>query len=143
MHANDPFAHAENTARTWLAAVGDALGTEDRHAAYRAVRAWLHTVRDRLTVEAAVHFAAQLPELLRGVYFEGWTPSHVPTRYDVPGFVGRFAGSAGIARAEVPATAAAVTAAFDRLCSPGRLDHVLKLLPARLVDLLTGDRRAR
>lgn len=142
MHTNDPFAHAENTARKWLAAVGGHLGTEDRHAAYRAVRAWLHTVRDRLTVEAAAHFAAQLPELLRGVYYEGWTPSHVPTRYGVPGFVARFAGSAGVSRADVPAAAAAVTAALDELCSPGQLDHVLDLMPDSLAELLTGVRRA-
>lgn len=142
MPSNDPFAHAENTAHRWLAVVAGRLGTDDRHAAYRILRAWLHTVRDRLTIEAAVHFAAQLPELLRGVYYEGWTPSHVPTRYDVPGFVARFAGSAGITRAEVPLAAAAVTAALDRLCSPGQLDHVLELMPERLAALLAEVRRA-
>ena len=138
-HPNDPFAHAENTAHTWLAVVRDRLGTDDRQLAYRVLRAWLHTVRDRLTVEAAAHFAAQLPELLRGVFYEGWNPSHVPTRYGVDGFVARFAGSAGTTRAEVPRAAAVVTSALDELCSPGQLDHVLKPLPEPLVALLTVD----
>lgn len=142
MHPDDPFAHADASARKWLAVVGEQLGTEDPHEACRVLRAWLQTVRDRLTVEVAAHFAAQLPELLRGVYYEGWTPAHVPTRYDVPGFTARFAGSAGIGLTEVPAAAAAVTAALDRLCSPGQLGHVLKLMPSHLAELLTGAGRA-
>ncbi|WIY00457.1 DUF2267 domain-containing protein [Amycolatopsis mongoliensis] len=142
-HPNDPFAHAENTAHTWLAVVRDRLGTDDRQLAYRVLRAWLHTVRDRLTVEAAAHFAAQLPELLRGVFYEGWNPSHVPTRYGVSGFVARFAGSGGITRAEVPPVAAVVTSALDELCSPGQLDHVLTLLPESLVTMLTTGHEVR
>ncbi|WIV53886.1 DUF2267 domain-containing protein [Amycolatopsis nalaikhensis] len=143
--SNDPFAHAENTAHTWLAVVRGRLGADDQQLAYRVLRAWLHVVRDRLTVQSAAHFAAQLPELLRGVFYEGWNPAHVPTRYEVDGFVARFAGSAGLTRAEVPAAAAAVTSALGELCSPGQLDHVLKLLPESLVTLLTaghGGRRA-
>jgi uncharacterized protein (DUF2267 family) len=35
---------------------------------------WLNDVmRDRLTVEEAVQLGAQLPMLVRGFYFEGWT----------------------------------------------------------------------
>ena len=50
----------------WLAGIEEGFGTHDRRLAYRVVRAWLHSLRDRLTVEVAAHFAAQLPELLRG-----------------------------------------------------------------------------
>ena len=138
-HVTDPFAHAESTANRWLAVVRERLAAEARYPAYRMVRAWLHVVRDRLTVGAAMDFAAQLPELLRGVYYEGWTPSHVPTRYEVPGFIARFAGSADIPRSEVPAVAAAVTSALGELCAPGQLEHVLKPLPDALVELLTAD----
>jgi uncharacterized protein (DUF2267 family) len=53
---------AVQTANTWLADVARAFGTDDRRFAYRALRAWLHTLRDRLPVEATAHFAAQLPE---------------------------------------------------------------------------------
>jgi uncharacterized protein (DUF2267 family) len=38
-----------------------------------ALRTVLHALRDRLTVEEAVHLGAQLPMLVRGFYFEGWT----------------------------------------------------------------------
>jgi hypothetical protein len=44
------------------------------------LRAFLHTLRDRLTVNGAVHLAAQSSELLRGVYYENWRPS-TPRNY--------------------------------------------------------------
>ncbi|HVO95853.1 MAG TPA: DUF2267 domain-containing protein [Terriglobales bacterium] len=46
---------------------------EHPHKAYLALRTVLHALRDRLTVEEAVQLGAQLPMLVRGFYFEGWT----------------------------------------------------------------------
>jgi uncharacterized protein (DUF2267 family) len=63
----------------WLKEIMDDLGP-DRQRAYHALRAVLHTLRDRLTVEEAAHLSAQLPLLVRGIYFEGWHPAHKPTR---------------------------------------------------------------
>jgi uncharacterized protein (DUF2267 family) len=71
----------------WLAGIEKGFGTHDRRLAYRAVRAWLNSLRDRLTVEAA----AQLPELPRGVFYDGWNPSRVPLKYGRPEYVARFA----------------------------------------------------
>ena len=45
---------------------------DDRHFAYLALRATLHALRDRIGPENAVHLAAQLPMLVRGLYYEGW-----------------------------------------------------------------------
>jgi uncharacterized protein (DUF2267 family) len=56
----------------WLKSIMEALQTDDRHLAYLALRATLHALRDRLSPENAVHLAAQLPMLLRGLYYEGW-----------------------------------------------------------------------
>ena len=56
----------------WLKAVMDHLHTDDRHLAYLALRGTLHALRDRIGPENAVHLAAQLPMLLRGLYYEGW-----------------------------------------------------------------------
>jgi uncharacterized protein (DUF2267 family) len=53
-------------ANAWLADIDAGFGTSDRHLAHRVLRAWLYCLRDRLSVEVAAHFAAQLPELLRG-----------------------------------------------------------------------------
>jgi uncharacterized protein (DUF2267 family) len=56
----------------WLKDVMEHLHTEDRHLAYLALRGTLHALRDRIGPESAVHLAAQLPMLLRGLYYEGW-----------------------------------------------------------------------
>ena len=53
---------------------------ELRHQSYAALRAVLHALRDRLTVEEAAQLAAQLPMLIRGIYYEEWSPSRVPVK---------------------------------------------------------------
>jgi uncharacterized protein (DUF2267 family) len=56
------------------------LHLEDRHHAYVALRAVLHALRDRLPPEVAVHLGAQLPILVRGIYYEGWHMAGKPVK---------------------------------------------------------------
>ncbi len=128
--------NAAQTANAWVDDVATAFGTADRQFAYRVLRSWLHTLRDRLTVEATAHFAAQLPELLRGIYYDGWNPGKVPGRLSLQEYTDHFAREAGVSPQDVPKAAPAVTAALAGRLSPGQLRKAMDQLPASLRALL-------
>lgn len=134
----DAFNHALHTANIWLADIGSAFGTRDRRYTQRVLRTWLHALRDRLTVDAAAKFGAQLPELLRGVYYDGWEPNRVPVKYGVDQFVQRFAARAGIPPVQVPTTAATVTEVIADHMSPGQLAETFGELPVDLRSAMIG-----
>lgn len=62
---------------------------ERRNQSYAALRTVLHALRDRLTVEVSAQLAAQLPMLVRGIYYDGWDPSVVPMKMDREEFLAR------------------------------------------------------
>ncbi|MEV0708253.1 DUF2267 domain-containing protein [Nocardia aurea] len=62
MHAPiHTFAPALRQAQDWITDIAVANSTGDRDFAYRLLRAWLHTVRDRIPVDSTAHLGAQLP----------------------------------------------------------------------------------
>lgn len=79
LHIFDAHVGAANA---WLRTFIDDLGLPSgEHArAMRALRAGLHAIRDRLPAAEVVDLAAQLPTLLRGLFYEGWTLNNDPTR---------------------------------------------------------------
>ena len=70
----DVFDKTVQESNLWLKDLMERLGTYDRHHAYSTLRAVLHGLRDRIGPESAAHLGAQLPMLLRGLYYEGWDP---------------------------------------------------------------------
>ncbi len=75
--------HTLQLTHGWLNTLMSEHHFQDRHQAYSALRAVLHALRDRLTTEQAVHLGAQLPMLVRGIYYEGWhvSASREPIRH--------------------------------------------------------------
>lgn len=67
------FDDTVHTTNRWLAEICENLNWSERRLALKAMRTVLHIIRDRLPLEVSAHFSAQLPILIRGLYFEGWT----------------------------------------------------------------------
>ena len=137
---NDPsiIERSVEKAHVWLNDVATEMGTEDHQAAYRVLRAYLHALRDRLPVDEAAQLAAQLPELIRGIYYEGWNPSSTPVKYR--GFaeflerVGQEAVLDGETEASFAVSAAA--SVLRRHVSAGEIDDIRANLPEDLQPIL-------
>jgi uncharacterized protein (DUF2267 family) len=60
---------------SWISDLMQRLGWHDRNNVYAVLLGTLHALRDSLPRDEAVYVAAQMPALLRGLYFEGWHPN--------------------------------------------------------------------
>jgi uncharacterized protein (DUF2267 family) len=122
----------------WLEELASRLEADDRRAAYRVLRAYLHALRDRLTVDEAAQLGAQLPLLIRGIYYEGWNPSKTPVKYHhIDEFLGRVRDEAELAGETSASYAVSVAAEVLREhVSAGEIDDIRAQLPEELQPIL-------
>jgi uncharacterized protein (DUF2267 family) len=108
-----------------------------RNQSYAALRGVLHALRDRLTVEESAQFAAQLPMLVRGIYYEGWNPGKVPVKIDREEFMARV-------RQEFPydteggtePLVQAVLGALKRRVTDGEWEDIKSTVPKQLATVM-------
>ncbi len=127
--------------RLWLDELAEELGRPgDQRYAMRALRGFLHTLRDRLPVPETAHLGAQLPELLRGVYYEGWRPATQPHLYhDLDTFLAKVATAGQLAGETEASYATEATArVLRRHVGEGELGKVRAVLPHQLAAMLEG-----
>jgi uncharacterized protein (DUF2267 family) len=134
-HVWDRALHRGNA---WLQELSGELGWDDLDATLLALRAVLHALRDRLTPNEAVQLAAQLPLLLKGVYFDGWRPSATPAKArNRDEFLAQVRRPLvrGIPEADPEDVTRAVFKVLDDHVSGGEIADVRNMLPAEWGDL--------
>jgi uncharacterized protein (DUF2267 family) len=129
--------HTVELTHIWINELDDRLGWDNKPRAYRLLKAVLHTLRDWLQVGEAADFAAQLPSLLRGVYYEHWRPAAAPVRKrSKADFIARVEQSFKADPLAEPAQA--IMAVFELLSekvSAGEIRDVRRALPEELRHL--------
>lgn len=127
--------------RHWLEAVGEQLDTDAQHA-YHALRAVLFTLRDRLTTDEAFDLSAQLPLLVRGIFWDGYHPAGKPERIDTEEqFLARVAHYLEpMAPMEAERCVGAVFRVLDDCISAGEMEDVERMLPHGVRNLLVRQR---
>jgi uncharacterized protein (DUF2267 family) len=118
----------------------EGVGTDDPHLAYGALRVVLHSLRDRLPVDEAVDLAAQLPMLIRGLYYEGWRTSGKPVRAGKEEFLAaiRQHFASNVTKPDAEVLARVVLGVLVRHVSAGEMRDVRGVLPKELRELLPG-----
>jgi uncharacterized protein (DUF2267 family) len=114
----DLFGESVRESHDWVEDVMRETGLDQRYA-LQALRAVLHAIRDEVTVRQSGHLAAEMPMLIRGLYFEGWEPGRPPpTNHSPERFLERV-------RSQL--------AAYDANVDPAKIVHgVFRVLERRM-----------
>jgi uncharacterized protein (DUF2267 family) len=132
MSANslEVFDKTLETTHSWLNEIMADLGP-DKKVAWKVLSVVLRKLRDRLPLGLAAHLGAQLPILVRGIYYDQFEPGKLPTECDThEEFVAEVAEWLSDIRPVDPD--AAVRSVFKVLThhvDPGQITKVREALP--------------
>ena len=129
--------HSVELTHSWINELDERLNWNNKSRSYRLLKVVMHALRDWLPVNESADFAAQLPQLLRGAYYEQWRPATTPvkkrTKDDFIAYVERAFKSDPL-----PRPTQAIMAVFEllsRKISAGEVKDVRDSLPEDLRHL--------
>jgi uncharacterized protein (DUF2267 family) len=122
------------TTHIWLSDIMDEIGPDRRHA-WKVLAVVLRTLRDRLPLGVAAHLGAQLPLLVRGIYYDQFTPGRQPTDYHLRDFIIEVQYWLSDSRPTDPRDATrAVFRTLSRHIPTGEIENVQGALPDDIAD---------
>jgi uncharacterized protein (DUF2267 family) len=132
-----------HTTNEWIKELMEDLRWDDRHQAYRALAAVLHALRDRLSVAEVADLGAQLPMLVRGLYYEGWSPAGKPEKErNRESFLAHIAAGLPANASAFPEEVAwAVFKLLENRVSAGEISDILHILPPSIRSLWPAPQR--
>lgn len=132
-----PFDKAIDEANRWLNEICAETNRDNTQLAYHALRGALFALRDRLPTHEALALSSQLPLIVRGIFFEGYSPHNKPEKYGREEFVNRVSKEliAGGGDDNPAGTLNATLRVMGRNVSPGLTKQVRSNLPKDILAL--------
>lgn len=128
----DVFDKTLQTTNIWLHEIEKELGP-DRQLAWKVLSVVLQKLRDRLPIELAAHLSAELPLLVRGVFYDQFQPEKLPTDYDREEFIAEVRRwLSGVRPLDPEAATRTVFAVLSRHIPRGQILKVQMSLPQDL-----------
>jgi uncharacterized protein (DUF2267 family) len=129
--------HTVQLTHQWINDLRDRLGWDSSRDAMRLLRVTLMQVRDHLSHDELAQLAAQMPLLIRGMFYEGWSTARTPSHgRSVQEFLEPI--EAKLSSINGWRGAQDVTAVFETLnakISAGEINDVRSALPKPVRDL--------
>ena len=129
------------SARQWLSELMTLLELppDEGGQGLRAMRAGLHAIRDRLPAAEVVDLGAQLPALVRGIYYDGWKLTNDPTRIRSRAeLIERVERELGDQRLSAAHVLSSIIELLSRHVSSGEISDVVSTLPRSIAELWKG-----
>jgi uncharacterized protein (DUF2267 family) len=137
--------HTVELTHIWINDLDERLGWNNKPRSYRLLKAVLHALRDWLQTNEAADFAAQLPGLVRGAYYEQWRPATTPVKKrSKADFIARVEQS--FKSDPIANPSHAIMAVFNLLSekiTTGEIEDVCHALPEELRNLWPDPQVAR
>lgn len=129
--------HTVQLTHEWINELRERLDWASARDALRMFRVTLAAVRDHLGHDEAAQFAAQMPILIRGMYYEGWKPSSTPVAdRNVEDFVAGIEREvSGVAEYHGREDIGAVFHLLNGRISAGEIADIRAALPKAIRDL--------
>ncbi len=134
-----PLENSLQKTQELLKEIEEAFGwtKEQRNQSYAALRAVLHTLRDRLTVEEAVNFSDGLPLLLKGIFFDGWQVAKVPRKMDQEEFLQEIQQQFPFSiQGNIQKVISVVLQSLKKYINEGEIEDILDVLPKDIANML-------
>jgi uncharacterized protein (DUF2267 family) len=136
--------HTVQLTHIWIDELDWRMAWNNKGRTYQLLKSVLQAVRDWLPTNESANFAAQLPTLLRGVYYEHWRPSTTPAkRRHKAEFLTQVSRTfTGDMEMQIEAAVAIVMGFLSSKISAGEIEDVRRSLPADLRALWPEPARA-
>lgn len=129
--------HTVQLTHCWINELDERLAWNNKPRSYRLLKAVLHALREWLPLNESADFAAQLPQLLRGAYYEQWRPATTPVKHrSKDDFIARVEDSFKLD--PLPQPSRSVMAVFELLTnkiSQGEIADVRHALPEEVRNI--------